>query len=322
MQEVSKDIFYGIVTQFDWLPFTQAEAYLRSIVDERTLHYYIDDPADPHIGCGGYERRKAGLRMLCIHGECLRSRAIDRKRYAAFYSALQQTGYDIYELNLSTPYTVQAEIALRTAGWLRPIGLFSTTLSKVVSTTAPASYDRSWKHNLKKAHQAGLSITFHERFSQELIQIYMTCHQEQTQRKGFHDELSARGLAELSKDPHFKMGIVSNADGEVVAGHLFYTHPAASASMYAFTTLQGRDTGAAYLLYEGILQYLAEQGIETFDLGRLSPAAHKKNNIFLFKDGIGGEYVQYTGEWLWCRKSWMPLALYFMKKHIWKRVQV
>ena len=322
MQEVSKDIFYQLVSAFRWIPYTQTLAYNLSIVAESTLHFYIDDTDCPSIGLVGYERRKAGLRMLCVNGECLLSLQTDRKKYSAFYKAIQETGFDICELNISTPYTANAEIAMRTAGWLRPVGLFSTTLSKIIPTASAATYDRSWKHNLKKAHQAPVSLHITENFDRETIQAYMTCHQEHTMRKGYRDPLSESGLAELGKDSHFKMAYVTNSGGKMIAGHIFYMHPLASSSMYAFTTMEGRETGAAYLLYEGITAYLAENKVDTFDAGRLSPAAHSKNNIFLFKDGIGGDYVQYLGEWLWCRRRWMPLALYFLKKHIWKRVQV
>lgn len=322
MQEVSKEIFYQLIADFDWIPFTQTLAYNLSIVDESTLHFYIDSIENPNIGCVGYERHKIGLTMLCISGECLRTIQIDRKKYTAFYKALQETGFDIYEVNISTPYSENAEIALRTAGWLRPLGFFSTTLSKIIDTTAALKFDKSWKHNLKKAHQANLSLSFHEAFDARMILDYMACHRENMQRKGFHDNLCSMGLAELGKDCRFKMGLVRNSQDELVAGHIFYVHPLATSSIYAFTTLLGRDLGAAYLLYEGIIQYLAQQGIRTFDVGRISPATHKKNNIFLFKDGIGGEYVHYLGEWQWCRRRWMPFALYFMKKYIWKRVQV
>lgn len=322
MKEVSKSDFYRLVSSFEWIPYTQTDAYCRSIVDENTLHYFVDDIDNTHIGCVGYERRKAGLKMLCISGECLKTQAIDRKLYAEFYKALQETGFDIYELQLNTPYNIDAEIALRTSGWLRPIGMFSTTLSKVIATNKPLSLDRSWKHNMKKAHEAGLHFMVKETIDESTITEYVSNHQELLHRKGFSDGLSADGLRMLSSDPHYKIAVVCNQDGQMIAGHIFYAHPIASSSIYAFTSLLGRESGAAYMLYEGIINYLAQHDIHTFDVGRLSPAAHKKNNLFLFKDGIGGEYVNYLGEWEYTRRRWISLALLFMKKYIWKRVRV
>lgn len=323
MQEVSKDIFYKLIADFEWIPYTQTLAYNLSIVDESTLHWYIDDVNNPTIGCVGYERYKMGMKMLCVAGECRKEmNSINRKRYAAFYQDLHDTGFDIYEVNISTPYSVDAEIALRTTGWLRPVGLFSTTLSKIVPTNQPLTLDKSWKHNLKKAHEASLLFSVQDKIDAQCTQDFLTLHKELQRYKGFSEHITESGLLALGHDSHFKMAVVTDTNNRTLAGCIFYACPNTSSTIYSFSTPEGREHGAAYLLREGIVQFLAQQGINELDLGRLSPATHKKNNLFLFKDGIGGEYVQYLGEWQWCKSRWMPLALYFMKKYIWKRVQV
>lgn len=323
MKEVNHIDFYRLIEAFEWIPFTQTLAYNRSIVDERTLHFYIDDASHPSLGCVGYERHKAGIKMLCINGECLLQKEnIDRKHYAEFYKAIQETGFDIYSLNINSPYSIDAEIALRTTGWLRPIGLFSTELSKIVDTTSAVDYDKNWKRNLKKAHQSPIQVVIKETIDAPTIKEYVEYHKDLLKRKGFNECLNEEGLRELSNDRHFKIGIVTDDKNTIIAGCIFYAHPKASSTIYSFSTPEGREYGAAYMLREGIISYLSEQGIATLDLGRLSPATHKKNNLFLFKDGIGGSYVQYLGEWEYCRKNWMSLALYFLKKHIWKRIRV
>lgn len=322
MQEVSKDIFYKAIENFDWVPYTQTLAYNLSIVPENTLHWYLDDEKKPQIGCVGFERHKLGLSMLCIKGECLQKEgSIDRKKYAEFYRALHETGFDIYEINLDTHYSEEAEIALRTAGWLRPIGMFSTTLSKIISTTTPLVYDKSWKRNLKKANEASLKFEIKEHIIPRDIQEYVKHHKDLLRRKGFNEGLTENGLSALSYDPHFKMCFITNPNG-VVGGGIFYEQKNASITLYSFSTSEGREFGAAYLFYDGIIAHLNARGITTLDVGRISPATHKKNNIFLFKDGIGGKYVNYLGEWEYCKKEWMSIVLYFMKRFIWKRVRV
>lgn len=323
MQEVSKDIFYNAIETFEWVSYTQTLAYNLSIVLENTLHWYLDDEKNPQIGCVGYERHKLGLSMLCIKGECLQKEgSIDRKKYAEFYQALHETGFDIYEINLDTHYSEDAEIALRTAGWLRPIGLFSTTLSKIIPTNQAPEYDRRWKRNLQKVHSENLKIEIKAKLNSSDIEDFVTHYQALTLRKGFHDNLNIESLQILSHDPQFKLISIRTLEDRMLAACIFYEHPHAPYPLYLFATPEGRELSATYLLNEQLVSYLATKGITSFDIGRLSPATHKKNNIFLFKDGIGGEYVQYLGEWQWCKSRWMPLALYFMKKYIWKRVQV
>ena len=167
-----------------------------------------------------------------------------------------------------------------------------------------------------------MNVSIKATIDEQSAKDYVSHHKELLKRKGFNEDLSEEELLKLSQDSHFKLGIVTDEQNQVMAGCIFYAHTNASSTIYSFSTPEGRECGAAYLIREGIIAYLAQQGIATLDLGRLSPAAHKKNNLFLFKDGIGGKYVQYLGEWLWCKHKWMPLALYFMKKYIWKRVQV
>ena len=323
MQEVSRDIFYQAIKDFEWIPFAQTLAYNLSIVPEDTLHWFIDDEKHPQIGCVGFERRKLGLSMLCIKGECLRENGfVTRKKHVEFYRALHETGFDIYEVNLDTHYSEDAEIALRMAGWLRPVGLFSTTLSKIIPTTIPVEYDKSWKHNLKKAHAASLSFEVKNQIDSSSIHTFLSKHQDLQQHKGFSEQINFEGLQALSKDSCFKMGIIRDASEEILSGCIFYEHPLASTTIYSFSTPQGRDLGASYLLREGIIGYLAQQRIMTLDTGRISPSTHAKNNIFLFKDGMGGEYISYLGEWEYCRRAWMSVLLYFMKQFIWKRVRV
>lgn len=323
MQEVSKDIFYQAIACFEWIPFTQTLAYNLSVVQEESLHFFIDDMNHPLIGCVGYERRKLGLKMLCVCGECLNEiSSLSYKRYSTFYQDLRKTAFDIYELNLNTVFSNKAEIALRTAGYLRPVGLFSTELSKIVATTAALKYDKSWKHNLKKAHDANLHFEVKTSMERKDIQTFVSCHHDLQRHKGFLEELSIDGLLELSKDEHFKMGIVTDTKGDVLAGCIFYARKAASTTIYSFSTSAGRESGAAYRLREGIILYLAYQGLDSLDMGRISPGTNEKNNIFLFKDGISGEYVQYLGEWEYCQHEWLSVLLYFAKKYLWKRIRV
>ena len=323
MEEVSKEIFAEKIIDFEWIPFTQTIAYCHSIVAPDTLHYFLNDSAQPQIGCVGYVRRKAGLKMLCVYGECLKQiQSADRKQLTAFYQSLKETGYDIYELNSSTPYHYDREIALRRAGWLRPIGSYSTTLSKSINLCQQITYDKSWKRNLQKAHSEDLTFSVTAHPSSEQITNYVKHHRELLQRKHFGGELTIAGLAELFNDSDFRLCTITTPQGEEVSGGIFYARKNNAAFMYSYTTARGRELSASYMLYECIFRTLAEEGVASFDIGRLSPAAHNKDNLFLFKDGIDGDYVQYVGEWEWCRNGRLSALLYFLKNNIWKRVRV
>lgn len=322
MEEVKRDIFYSLVNDFRWIPFTQTDAYCQSIVPDSTLHYFIDDSKNPQIGCVAFLKKKAGLTMLCIQGECLKSEtAVSRKQRTAFYSDILRNDYDIYDINLNTIYTEDEEIAMRRTGLLRPTGLFSTTLSKLISLSSPREYDKSWRRNLRLAHNEGLTFSITDSPTQAQIANYAAKHAELLRRKHFSGSLTAAGLTTLFSDNRFRLAIVCAPDGTDLAEGIIYSSPENSNFLYSYTTVRGRELSASYMLYEGIFNALAAEGIEYFDMGRISPAAHEKDKLFLFKDGVKGRYVKYLGEWEWCRHRWQSEMLYFMKKYVWHRQQ-
>lgn len=324
MQEVSKDIFYRTIEGWKHVSHTQEDAWCNSWVPAATLRYYLDDRQPATMGCVGYIRHKLGMNMLLIAGECMRD-TIDHKSVRDFYANIPQLGFDIVEINSDSIYSPEYETGIREAGLLRPVGLFSTTLSKVVDLGQPFTYDKSWQRNLKKSEQAELTFRLYtpEEVTDELIGSYVRLQQEMMERKRFNDGISASQLRSLLQDRRFAIGFIAH-NGEPMAGMIAYMPDNSIAkSLFSVTSPAGRELAASYIMYREMMRYAAEQRhCSQFDLGRISPSAHAKNNLFLFKNGIGGTIVQYNGEWQWCKRRWMPLMLYFMKKYIWKRVQV
>ncbi|MCQ2345829.1 MAG: GNAT family N-acetyltransferase [Paludibacteraceae bacterium] len=323
MQTLSRQQFYDLISEWAIVPHTQTDAWCRGQIAESELRYYADDSATPTIACAGYVRRKAGLSMLCIQGECRREETADESVVSEFYLQLTATGYDAYELNLNSLYTPECETALRLGGWLRPVGLFSTTLSKEIDLTRAVEYDHNWKKNLKKAARYPLTFFAPDHADEQDIRDYMTLHREMVERKQFNGYLSEPLLRRLMDDPSFKMLLVKGDDCRPVAATVIHISPRHTAtSLYAVTSPRGRELSASYYLYERMLAHLSEKGVTTFDMGRLAPSRHSKNSVFTFKNGLKGKMVSYNGEWQWCRRKWMPLALYLLKKYVWKRTQV
>ncbi|MBQ7631315.1 MAG: peptidoglycan bridge formation glycyltransferase FemA/FemB family protein [Paludibacteraceae bacterium] len=324
MQEVSKNIFYQEIEGWAWVSHTQLDTWCRSLVPEDTLHYFLDETSVHAIGCVGFEKRKAGLKMLIIHGECIREN-IQHSMVKDFYANIAELGFDIIEINSDSVYNPEYEIGMREAGLLRPVGLFSTTLSKWIDLTNSITYDKNWKRNLKKAEHSNLSFQLYDNqtITDDIIAAYIRIQQEMTTRKGFSENLNEKQLRLLLSDCHFVLGTIWHENNLVSGMVAFIEDGKRSMSLYSASSLEGRKYSASYLLRLEVMRYAAQQrNIPIFDMGRLSPAKHAKNDIYLFKNGIDGSHVQYNGEWLWCKQKWMPLVLYFMKKYIWKRVQV
>ena len=251
--------------------------------------------------------------------------AVDHKMVREFYSNVDTLGYDIVEINSDSLYSTQFEVGIREAGLLRPVGLFSTTLSKLIDLRTPIQYDKNWKNNLKKADQYGLSFRMYDAktITNEIIDSYLEIQEELTKRKHFAENLDHQRMHILLQDSHFVLGTVWH-EGVMVSGMVALMDDGKRAmSLYSATSSIGRKLSASYLLRREVMAYaINERNIPSFDMGRMSPSIHSKNNIFLFKNGIEGNIVQYNGEWLWCSHMWLPLVLYFINKYVWKRVQV
>jgi lipid II:glycine glycyltransferase (peptidoglycan interpeptide bridge formation enzyme) len=63
----------------------------------------------------------------------------------------------------------------------------------------------------------------------------------------------------------------------------------------AASTDAGRKQYSSYLLIWEILKWCKNMNIEYLDISGIDPYSHK--GIYNFKKGIGGNFVEYIGEW-------------------------
>ena len=323
---VSSEQFFTLTEGMAWVSHTQTRAWCEAFIPERERCFFVDDLHHPQIACVGQFRCKWGLRMLFIAGECLHLNPMSDKTVHTFYEGiLAQQPVDLCYINSDSIYHPLFETGIRQAGYLRPVGLFSTTLSKIVRTDQPLSMDKSWRRNLKHAEACQLDFVVEEYPFISDIQAYQDAHRAMEQRKRFSDSLIREQQIRLLADNRFRLAWVNTSEGEHVAGGIIYCREQEDGYarfLYSFTTEKGRKLSAAYKLYESLVRYLREHAVKRFDLGRISPSKHSKNNIFLFKNGLGGTTISYNGEWLWTRYRWLPLLFYFANRYRFKRVQV
>ena len=318
VKQVDNHTFYASVSDWQWVSHTQTEGWVTAFLREADVRFFLGE----QIACVGWVSKKWGKSMLTITGECFRSLPFTEKHIYAFFEDIAQTDVDIICLNSDSLYSAQYEVGIRQAGFLRPVGMFSTTLSKEISLNQPLLFDKSWQRNLRKATDAGLRFVIVNEPDGNVLATYVRLHNEMEQRKGFHDGLTVGQLQDILSQPLFQLAWVDDADGNHLAGGIVYCRGDYARFLYSFTTSDGRQMSASYPLYKGWMDFLALKGVLRFDLGRLSPAKHQKNNLFLFKNGIDGTTVSYNGEWIYSSSKWLPFALYIANKYYWKRVQV
>jgi len=325
MESVNKNIFFEITQNFDFVPFTQSEGWwtMNSIKDENRFVFFVDSLEKPAIACMGNTMKRFGLKLLIIESECLLDeKNIDSKKIRDFYKAIVQTNFDMIEINSSLPYNALYEIGIRQAGFLKPAGLFSTPLSILLDLQKQIEYDKNWQKNLRRTEKYNLDFREITNPTQQDLIDYLEIHSAMVERKKLGEKLSLEMLKKLLENENFQLFFVEDEAKKRIAGLIIYVRKDFAISIYSATSLEGREKSASYFLYDNTFRQLSKKSIVRYDCGRISPAAHTKNDIFLFKDGVKGSYLLYCGEWSWYKRQIYRPLMYFVKKYLFKRVEV
>ena len=325
MQQIDKNTFFEITENFAFVPFTQSKGWWAKNTinkDENRSAFFVDALEKPTIACMGYVMKRFGLKLLIIEGECLLDdKNIDSKKIRYFYREITQTGFDMVETNSSLPYNALYEIGIRQAGYLRPVGLFSTQLSIIVGLQGDVLYNKQRTGNLKNTEKNSLTLEYAQNTTNEHIKQYVAMHKEMSSRKQFADTISFEKIKSLLSDANFYLFFVKK-DENYIAGNIVYARNNAAIGVYSCTSPQGRDVYAGFFMKDKIYAFFKEQDYFTFDYGRISPAAHKKNDLFIAKNGVKGDYVLYCGEWSWYKRQIYRPLMYFVKKYLMKKIEL
>ncbi|MDR1544202.1 MAG: peptidoglycan bridge formation glycyltransferase FemA/FemB family protein [Prevotellaceae bacterium] len=324
MQQIDKNKFFAITQTFDYVPFTQSEGWRAySSSEESRFVFFVDNTEKSTIACMGYVIRKFGLKMLQIAGECLRNETeIDSKKIRVFYHEISQTDFDIIEVNSSLKYSALYETGIREAGYLRPVGLFSTPLTIEVNLQKKIEFDKSWRRNLRYSEQYNLDFKAINNPTKQDINDYYELNYEMVKRKNLSESFTANMLKNLLNDDKFCLFVAENENKKRIAGLIVYIRNNFANSILSVTSIEGREKSASYFLFEKTFRYCAEIGIKTYDCGRICPSTHSKQSVFLFKNGVKGEKVQYCGEFAFYKRPIYRVLMYFIKKYLFKRVEV
>jgi hypothetical protein len=318
MQEVSRDIFYQTIRNWEDVPFTQTDGYVRlqSGDDSSRVRYFLDE----HIGCAAHVKRFAGLTMLMIDTECLQHKQTKPATYSRFYEALQQTGVDMIETNSHRPYEAEYEIGMRQAGFLRPVGSFSFEQTNQVDLTQPLGYNENWRRNIRQSDQSDLSLQCIGKPTDADIEDFLRLFREMCAHKHLSVPFTGKGLRILLSDPAFRLCFIVRGE-ERLSGIIYHHVRSHAGLLYAANGDEANRMHAGFQLYKQLLTRLAAEGVASFDMEKMAPSTHSSNAVFLFKQGIRGELLPLCGEWSWYRRGWYGVGMYFVKKYLWRKVQ-
>lgn len=319
-----KNSYFQILEKFEIVPYTQSRGWceMQSLYKPERVKYFVNDMDNPTIACFAHEKKMLGVRMIVIEEEAFKDElAHTPAEIKKFYEIINASGYKIIEVSSNSKYDFDYEIALRQAGFLRPVGLFSLPSTKIIDLTNPIGYNRDWKNNLKKAAKNGLEFEPVERVekfhSEEFIKIYS----EMSRSKSIGIPFNAELIEKLCSTGEFKLFFVLR-NGVRIATTIIFQRNESALSLYAASGSIARSTSASYFMYDELFKYLADSGVKTFDMGKLLPSKEPVNNVFLFKNGIEGKHIQLNGEWARYSNPFYRFSMYFVKRYILKRKEI
>jgi hypothetical protein len=259
------------------------------------------------------EKLKMVGKVLLIEGEILRD-GVTNEKITEFYKELMELPYDGFEINSNSEYSIEYEIGVRRAGFVRPLAMTSCPLSIIVDISKPVKYSRNWKYNYRKASK--LKLEFIEIAEPKLsdCKLFAKLHSELALRKSLNYSLDPEALKAMLDCNNMRLFFVKHEDN-IIAGNVIYVNLDRSYDIYAANSNESIQNGATRYIVQSIIEKLKQEGVKEFDFGRIPPSSGASDGVYKFKNSIVGEKIQYNGEWSYYRN---PVKEYIM--HLGRRI--
>lgn len=143
------------------------------------------------------------------------------------------------------------------------------------------------------------------------IDDFIHVHNDMTQSKELlHLKLDPADIMRLAASFEKNMVIFTvYLDEKPVASCLILRSSKKAFYYLAASSATGRKTYASYYMVKELFAYLASVGIEDFDFGGITPYNKEAHGVNKFKEGFGGEIVNYLGEWETSTSSLLSLLV-------------
>lgn len=296
---VDKDYYFANLYKMDVIPFLQSEEWVNSLMFGEfnfTDVYIVNSLEEILIMCfGRVTQNWLYGKKLMIDGISVK-REVDVNQMRDFFKSLLLEDFDIVEISDISQYNPNFEIAIRQAGYKRPLGLNLCPMSLIVDLQNDFSFHRNWRRAVKKSKDFENVFSVEETPNNSDILDFIDLFGELKKRKGLGFDLTIEQLNLLLKG-NYKLFYIKNKDGRKIASRISYVNDNLVYDVYAANSDEAIKTGAVYHIQEEILNYYKNLGLRYFDYGRISPSNDDMNNIYVSKSFSGGYPIAYNGQW-------------------------
>lgn len=306
--KVTQEKFFNLISEFDVIPFEQSKGWHDSI-DFPNREYHIDSDENPQIGfCGLVTNSRILGKKLIIESYCHKN-GLSAKQITQFFKDIIDSGdYEIVYLSDIEQVNPSVQVALRRAGFLRPLAMKLCPMSLIVDTDKDFNFHRNWRRGVNKSIKSGNNFEVHVKPDSEILKAFVVLFNELRDRKSLSFGLTESGLKSLFDTPDYVLSMVRDPNGKPLCGRITYIKNGHSYDVFAANSDESLAVGAVYHNQQSLLEYLKSIGCMDFDYGRIPPGRDAMDNIYLAKSYSGGYPVVYNGEWEYTKsnlKNWL-----------------
>jgi hypothetical protein len=277
--------------------------------------YFVDDESQPNICAWGLIRTIPIIgKILQIYGDSHRE-GIARSHIKFFYDEIVQYSekrFLFVHISNSSLYDINYEMAIRQAGFIRPLLSIMCPLSIMVDLDCINTH-RIWKRRMNEAQKYNLKFQYIAKPNAEHISLVVQMYSELSSLKKFGHTLENNSLRILLNSDYFKLFIVYTSDDRPLMARIVYVRNNFSYDIIAANSNASREIrGSSYYMVNSILDWLKNNNVKRFDFGRIGPGKRSANSVYEFKSYIGSPEVSYNGEWVYSKHKIMERIIYFL----------
>lgn len=307
---VNESVFDQCIAKLDHVPFEQSQGWRRYQESKGFEHlFFVDNEEQPNMACCGRIFKKPLIgKILDITGE-VKKDAVSEKTMRGFYKGLiEASGCDMITYNSNAVYAIDMEVALRRAGFNRPLGSRTCPLTIFVdlANDNERKRDRNWKRNAKKAVEGNLVFKGVEKPTKEDVSVFCKMFEEMSATKHLGYQLEPESLYHLTTSPDYRLYFVYREDRPICA-RIVYLNNGMAADVFAANSNESREHSATHFMMDSLFKELGAMGAVHFDFSRIPPSNNETDSVYEFKKASGGDEIQYLGEWIWSKKRLTPL---------------
>lgn len=312
--KVSKEEFFSIQSKMDFISYDQSKGF-HDFKSKNSILYFIDNADNPRICVWGeFIIKYKFITLLRINGESFNYN-VTRKDYKNFYSQIINENKEIRIINIvnNNPYSVNFELGIRLAGFIRPMAFFDSPLSILVELEKENIRSRQWRRQLKEAINNDLKFLYVENPTHNDVSLFVRMYNELAQRKSLGSSINEINIMNLLSDDKYELFFVLK-DDEYLAGRIVYLHNNTSYDVYAANSNKSKEIkGVTYFMMESIFEFLKANGVKIFDFGRIGVGKRSSNSVYEFKSYSGGKIINYNSAWEYSNSKFLNILLSIFK---------